>query len=206
MSASQSITIKNNLSEETRRRRRLEVETDRLRRGIEALVRANRSVSSLGRNEEIEELARELGLEDHDVVCLDVRVRNRVASLVCVPSRLWNRPGAMAIFFELKGAAAALGQRVMLVPESFVRRQPRLDNSRMVSAAADIEVNATDRMLILEFLLEHGGGTLSDVASLVRHPDPVAAVLHLVTVGALDIDLNAPILPATEVRFASAPR
>jgi hypothetical protein len=151
-------------------------------------------------------LARDLGFDGHEFVCLDVRVRNRRASLVCVPTRLWNRAGAMAMFFALKSAAMSLGHRVVIVPETFIRRQPRLENSIMVSAAAHVEVNATDRMVILEFLLEHGGGTLSEVASLIRHPDPVAAVLHLVTVGALDIDLNAPILPATEIRFASAPR
>lgn len=200
----QALSCTGNPSDQERRHRRLEVENDRLRRGAEALVRANRSVSYLGSNEEIAEMARDLGLEDHEHVSIDVRVRGRRASLVCVPSRLWNRPGAMALFFELKGASAALGHRVILVPESFIRRQPRLDNALMISGAADIEICASDRMSILEFLLENGGGTLSDVASLVRHPDPVSAVLHLVTVGALDIDLDAAILPASEVRFATA--
>jgi hypothetical protein len=199
----QSLTLHDHVSG-TPLRRRLELEKDRLSRSLEALVRANRSLLALGRNDEIEQLSLEVGLAEFDLVCFDVRIRNRRASIVCVPSRLWNRPGAMSMFFELKAEAATLGHRVVLVPESFVRRQPRLDNARLVSAAADIQINATDRMSILEFLLENGGGTLSDVASLVRHPDPVGAILHLVTVGALDIDLNAPILPATEVRFASA--
>lgn len=185
---------------------RLSIENDRLRRCLEALIRANRSVLMLGRNDEIEDLARGLGIADPDYVCFDLRVKRQRASVICVPSRLWVRPAAMSAFFELKAAGAALGHRIVLVPEQFVRRQPRLDNARMVASTLDVEIDPTDRMNILEFLLEHGGGTLSDVAGLVRHPDPVAAVLHLVTVGALDIDLNAPILPASEVRFAAASR
>jgi hypothetical protein len=173
---------------------------------LEALIRANRKVLMLGRSGELEDLARELGIADHDYVCLDLRIGRQCASVVCIPSRLWVRPSAMALFFELKAAAVPLGYRVVLVPEQFVRRQPRLDNAKMVSATIDVEINPTDRMSILEYMLEHGGGTLAEVAGLVRHPDPVAAVLHLVTVGALDIDLNSPILPATEVRFAAVHR
>lgn len=184
--------------------RRHGAETDRLRRGLEALIRSNRNVTGLGQNEEVEQLADELGLDSHELACLDVRIRNRRATIACVPSRLWNRPGAMATFYELKSAAAALGHRVILVPAGFIRRQPRLDNAFMVSDAIDIQINASDRMAILEFMIENGEGTLSDVASLVRHPDPVAAILHLVTVGVLDIDLDAPIRPTSEVRFANA--
>lgn len=175
----------------------------RLRRSAEALIRANRTVLEQGENEVVSDLALELGFERHDFVCFDVRVRTRRATLVCVPSRLWHRQGAMAVFFDLKADASLLGHQVVLVPESFIRRQPRIDTAHVLMGAVDMEVSAGDRMSILEFLLENGGGALSDVASLVRHNDPVGAVLHLVTVGALDIDLNASIAPASEVRIAA---
>lgn len=175
---------------------------DRLRRSAEALIRTSRCVTFLGDNETLADRAHHLGLEPYDLVCLDVRVADRLATLVCIPSRHWHRPGMMSLFFELKSECSAACQHVMLVPETFVRRQPRSETARMLLASIDIEMSATDRMNILAYMLEHGGGRLSDVAGLVRHDDPVGAVLNLVTVGALDIDLSAAIAPASEVRLA----
>jgi hypothetical protein len=191
-------------SRESVRRTRDAEDHRRLARGVDALVLASVSVRSLGNNTAVAGLAEELGLGAHDYVCVELALEHRRATIVCVPTRLWHQPYAMATFFRLKEGATVGGHRTVLVPESFIRRQPRLDNAMMVSAAADIDIDASDRMSILAFLLENGGGTLAEVASLVGHPDPVGAVLHLVTVGALDIDLDAPILPTSQVHLASA--
>jgi hypothetical protein len=65
-------------------------------------------------------------------------------------------------------------------------------------------VSTADRLIVLEHLMQKGCSTLSAVASLLHHPTPVDAVLQLVVSGILDIDLNAPILPASGVSLAMA--
>ena len=62
-------------------------------------------------------------------------------------------------------------------------------------------MSGSDRMSVISFLASHGSGTLSQVAGLLDHPHPVATVLQLATTGAIHIDLDAAIRPATEVNF-----
>lgn len=185
-----------------RRRRQHRRDMDRIRRNLEALVLSHPAVSGLGGNEEIEGLASDLGLEPHDLAVLDVRIKNRRASILCVPSRLWHHEGAMTLFFELKKAAVEHGHSLVLVPQSFVQRQPRLDNVMMISSTVDFDISPGDRMAVLAHLLEHGTATLAELAGAIGHRDPVSAILHLVVIGALEIDLDTRILPVSTLRVA----
>lgn len=174
---------------------------DRLRLCAEALLRSNRRLIVIGENEAVHDLALDHGLDRQDYCLFQVKLGARSVCLVCVPSSHWHYPPLMKRFLEMKAAAEFCGHQVLLVPETFIRRQPRLGNSQLLARSMDLEVTGTDRMTVMCFLLENGGGTLSEVAGLLQHDDPVGAVLHLASVGAVDIDLGAMIAPATRVSF-----
>ena len=103
-------------------------EMRRLRGQAEALILSHRAVSLQGQDEQVEELASALGLAEHEFAALAVRLGTRNATLVCVPSRLWNLPEAMKLFFELKASAADRQNYVRLD-----RRQPFSPLSKMIN-------------------------------------------------------------------------
>ncbi|CAN7372910.1 hypothetical protein [Devosia sp. LjRoot3] len=177
------------------RRKRYRIDMDRLRRSAEALLLSHRSIHFVGEHDEVSELCIALGLERHDFCALEVRIKSRRAVLICVPGRLWQRSDDMSVFHDVKLVSATHGYQVILVPENFIRRQPRLDNAMLISGTAKVHVSPTDRMSILGHLIEHGDASIYDLAGLVKHGDPISAVLHLVTTGALYLDLNSRITP-----------
>lgn len=183
------------------RRKRYRVDMDRLRRSAEALLLSHRAINFVGEHDEVSELGIALGLERHDFCALEVHIKDRRAVLVCVPSRLWQRSDEMSVFHDLKLVSATHGYQVLLVPESFVRRQPRNDNALLIAGTANFHVSPTDRMSILGHLIEHGDASIYELAGLVKHSDPISAVLHLVTTGALYLDLNTRITPHSIVHL-----
>lgn len=180
-------------------------EMRRLRRNAEALIAAHPAVTGLGGCDEAEDVCLANGLDLDDFALFDVRIRSRRAILICVPNRHWHDANTMRLFFDAKSGIASLGLSPMLVPQSFVERRPRLDNAFLIQGSLDIDVSPEDRMAILGFLIESGSGTLAELAGLVAGPNPISAVLHLVTLGALDIDLDQPFSP-TSVMTIAAPR
>ena len=176
------------------------MKTDRLRRSLEAMLRSNRNLTVLGRNRTVVELASQLGLGDHDYCQFEIVIDRRHLCLVCIPQSHWNCPDAMERFEEVRIAAGSLGHKVVLAPESLVRKAQLLGTGQR-PASMEYDISGGDRTAILHFLLENGSGTLAQLAGLMRHPDPVGAVLHLAVTGAVDIDLDAVIAPATQVRF-----
>ena len=148
--------------------------------------------------------AEELGLDERDFALVHVSVDRRSVALVAIPTRLWHDNKAMTLFHELKAGCAILGEHVVLVPEGFITRQPRLDNAMLMASARDVVMPISDRMSILEHLMETGSATLSELASGLRHPDPVNAIMGMVTSGLLDMNLDRPIMPNTVVTMAGA--
>lgn len=176
-------------------------QADRFRRSVEALVRSHRGFMTLGHVATVDELARKCGIDEMDYCQFEIKLKGRQLCLLFVPQRHWHRPDTMQRFRELKAAAHTLGHQVLLVPEALVRRSEHVSRFDKRVEEPDLEVSGTDRMSVISFLASNGSGTLSQVAGLLDHPHPVAAVLRLATVGAIHIDLNASILPATEVNF-----
>lgn len=188
-------------SEPCKWRSQQEREGKSLRRAAEALVMAYPGIRRLPDDHGIEETAAELGLEPHELVVVPVAIGHRAVDLVVVPTRT-RRRGGMPLFFELKASAATIGRTVVLVPESFVRREPRLTNAFVIAEAAETAVGATDRMRMLVHLIENGGSApLLDLAGLVNSVDPVAGVLGLVVEGGLHMDLDARLMPSSQVHL-----
>lgn len=172
-----------------------------LRQAAETLVLVHPSVKRLLDDGAVEEMADDLMIGADDFAAINVAVSGREVTLVCICNAAWHGTSRHA-FFELKAVAAASGRTVVLVPERFIRREPRLANAMMIAGAAGAEIGLTDRMKILSHLIDHGGSApLIDLAVMVRGDEPVSAVMALVVEGGLFIDLDRPILPCTEVHL-----
>lgn len=176
---------------------------DRLRRSLEALLRSNRALKVIGVNHTVSQLAEQCGLTTTGYCQFDISVDGRRICLLCVPQIHWTRPSSMEAFNELRIVAGALGHRVLLAPEALVRDSYRLNAHKHRAAAPNFEISGTDRSAIIGFLLEKGSGTLAQLAGLLRHSDPVGAILYMGVIGAVDVDLDAAIMPATRVRLAA---
>ncbi|MFD2649143.1 hypothetical protein ACFSX5_15240 [Devosia albogilva] len=172
-----------------------------LRQAAETLVLVHPSVKRLLDDGAVEDMADDLMIGADDFTTFNVAVSGREVTLVCICHAAWRSEERHA-FFELKAVAATSGRTVVLVPEGFIRREPRLANATMIAGAAGAEIGLTDRMKILTHLIDNGGSApLLDLAGMVRGEEPVSAVMALVVEGGLYIDLDSPILPGTEVHL-----
>jgi hypothetical protein len=172
-----------------------------LRQSAEALVLVHPSVRRLTDDRVPDDLADDLMIPAEDFTAIKVALGRREVYLVCVCNAAWRGHGRHA-FLELKTLAATMGHTVVLVPESFIRREPRLTNAMMIAGAEGAEIGLTDRMKLLAHLIDNGGSApLLDLAVMVRGEEPISAIMALVVEGGLYVDLDKPILPATEVHL-----
>lgn len=177
----------------------------RLHKQIRDLVDAHPTSSYVGGNAAIENMAVHLGFEPHDLAIADIRLNGKVITVICVPHRIWNRPYSMGRAIDLRFQARFVGHSAILVPQAFVDREPRLENSRLLAGTAKVKVDATSRMVILGHLIESGPCCLAELAALVPHTDPFGAVLHLVTTGAVSIQMDRSISPYSMIEIARPP-
>lgn len=174
----------------------------KLHHQIRDLVAANAACRYIGGNSAVEAMAARLGFQPHDLAIVDVRIGRRLFTLVCVPHRIWDQPFPSAKAIDLRFQARQEGYAAILVPQAVVEREPRLGNSQLLARTASIKVDTTSRMAVLAHLIDNGASCLSELAGLVSHPDPFGAVLHLVTTGAIAIDLGECITPYTMADIA----
>jgi len=175
----------------------------RLRRTLEARLLSNRSLTVLGANRVVSDIAAQCGLSDHDFCLFEIELHGRPLCLVCVPQDAWGCQELMERFAEVRIAAGAMGHTVLLFPEALVRsaklsrdRQAFVDNNK--TGISDI-----DRTTVLEVLLQDGTATLGQLAGMLRHADPIGAILTLALCGAVDIGLDAVVTPAARARCLS---
>lgn len=167
---------------------------------LHALVVAHFKFGIRQSNGLLEQEAGRLGLEvGSDFAVVHVRIGDRNAALVAIPSRHWRSKDTMVPFYRLKATSHWQGETVVLIPEAFVTREPRCSNSLMIAASRGTNMSVSDRMAILEHLIEFESATLSELGGMIAHPDPISAVLSLVVEGLIDIDLDRPILPTSPV-------
>lgn len=175
----------------------------RLHQQVRDLVSANPTCRYIGGNHAVEHIAASLGFEPHDLAIADVRIGRRIITLICVPHRLWDQPLPSARAVDLRFQAREAGHAAILVPQAVVEREPRLGNSQLLARTVHIRVDATSRMTIFAHLIENGPSCLSELAGLIEHADPFGAVLHLVTTGAIALNIEQCITPYTIVDMAS---
>lgn len=175
----------------------------KLHQQIRDLISANPACRYIGGNSPVEAIAARLGFAPHDLAIVDVKIGRRIVTLVVVPHRIWDRSFPSAKAIDLRFQAREAGHAAILVPQAVVEREPRLGNSQLLARTTNIKVDATSRMVVLAHLIEHGACCLSELADLVDHSDPFGVMLHMVTTGAIAIDLGKPITPYTMVDIPS---
>lgn len=172
----------------------------RLKRELRDLVNAYTSARFLGSGRFVEDMAAKAGIHSHELCIVDVLLRGATVTIVCVPYGGWTRPEFMERVHALRIGAKAQGRRVVVVPQGIVDRQPRLGNASIIGVAGKrVTVDATARMTVLAHLVENGDCSLSDLASLLDHPDPYGAILNLISQDVLRIDLRRCISPSSLV-------
>jgi hypothetical protein len=174
----------------------------KLHQQLRDLISANPACRYIGGNSAVEHIAGRVGFEPHDLAIADVKIGRRVVTLICVPHRIWDRAFPSAKAIDLRFQARQAGHAAILVPQAVVEREPRLGNSQLLARTVNIKVDITSRMIVLAHLIEHGACCLSELAGLINHADPFGAVLHLVTTGAIALNIEHCITPYSMVDIA----
>ncbi|MGU3493959.1 hypothetical protein ACLBXM_07950 [Xanthobacteraceae bacterium A53D] len=119
-----------------------------------------------------------------------VKLHDRILTVVAIPTGSEVSPGMGREFRRRLGI-----RELLLVQESWLTRQPRLDVAAAVAISGDYRIARSDRLRVERHLLEEGGNaSLSDCAGeIMRDDDPVRTVLALVEQGALRIDYSRPL-------------
>ncbi|WP_445504414.1 hypothetical protein [Microvirga sp. G4-2] len=173
---------------------------------VDALLGVQSVVRSVSDDPRCEKFAHTLDLAQVGLVLRSVRLTSgRSVSVVAVPSACWRDPVLHARMLDLKWAVEFSGQRLILVPESVIRAEPRLTNALLVSACDGVAVMPRERLILLSHLAEVGGSaSLEDCAeALTGSADPAGAVLRLVAERVLTIALDRPVDLQSEVRLAA---
>ncbi len=163
-------------------------------------------IRSVSDDPQCERFAHTLGLAQVGLVLRSVRLSGgRTVSLVAVPSACWRDPVLHARILDLKWAVEFSGRRLVLVPESVIRVEPRLTNALLVSACDSVRVTPRERLILLSHLAEVGGSASLEVCAeaLAGSADPAGAVLRLVAERVLTIALDRPINLQSEVSLAA---
>lgn len=176
----------------------------RLGRIIRDLLEAHPHYEYLGPDRSIEDLVASFGLSTADLSITRAILGRRLVTVIAIASRAWRSPSTRLSLFRLREAAAFMDIRLLIVPESSARKRPRRDNARVVADAAGVRVSADDRMLVLRHLAENGDMALGDLATIIESATPFATILSMASNGAVDIDLDQRITPATIVRIPIA--
>jgi hypothetical protein len=163
-------------------------------------------VRSFSPDPQSERLAHSLDLAQAGLVFRSVRFTSgRGVSVAAVPSVFWRDPIVHARVLELKWVAKTRGRRLVLVPESVVRAEPRLTNALLISACNSVRVTSRERLILLSHLAEVGGSASLEICAeaLAGSVDPAGAVLRLVAERVLTIALDRPIDLQSEVSLAA---
>jgi hypothetical protein len=173
---------------------------------VEARLGLAPAVRSFSPDPQSERLAQSLDLAQAGLVFRSVRLINgRGVSVAAVPSVCWRDSTVHARVLELKWMAKTRGRRLVLVPESVVRAEPRLTNALLVSACDSVRVTPRERLMLLSHLAEFGGSASLEICAeaLAGSVDPAGAVLRLVSERVLTIALDRPIDLQSEVSLAA---
>jgi hypothetical protein len=173
---------------------------------VDARLGVTPGVRSVSDDSQCERFAHTLGLAQTGLVLRSVRLTSgRTVSVAAVPSACWRDPDLHARVLDLKWTRELSGQRLVLVPESVIRAEPRLTNALLISACDGVHVTPRERLILLSHLAEVGGSASLEVCAevLIGSADPAGAVLRLVDERVLTIALDRPIDLQSEVSLAA---
>jgi hypothetical protein len=176
----------------------------RLRRNALSLLNAHKDAVALGDDDLVLSMVKSTGLDRNDVAAIRVAITGKRYTLICVTNPTWHDPDRKAALLELKRQANRASRNAVLIPATFIQREPRLGNCRAIETAAGMDVSAENRMAILIHLVENGYSTLFDCACVVDDASPFSVVLNLVAQGVLKMDMNSAMTPETRIDLPDA--
>jgi hypothetical protein len=159
----------------------------------------------IGPDPMVEMLERLYRLSDCGLAMLQVRHLGIRLTVIGATAKIWHYPAARSHLFGLKRACIRAGRRILLVPPSALRRQPRLDCARWVASCAGVRTSRAERDAILHDVRTASIPTLSRAAATLKRQDATSAVLSLVAQGVLAIDLKHPVGPHSRLRQIAIP-
>jgi len=182
-----------NTEERTRRHKR---EHKKAAAMTAQIIAADDRFTEVGADEAVMRIALRAGFRPHDLVIARVRLWHTTVTAVIAPPRFWHRDGERARLFLLKRQLRQAGVRCLLISGVHLKRQPQLDNARLIASAARIPVSATERMAVELFLTREPSSSIEECARIIcHHPDPFGAILRLLGDGSVRIRMNEPITP-----------
>jgi hypothetical protein len=183
------------------RAKRHRKEAERTRANLHTLLAADARVRRRGPDHIVTDLSADVGFERHDLIIVRIAIERRSITLVIAPRRIWHRQEQRERLLLLKQFSRNVGRRVVLVPETVLRREPRRSNSLTVTAAARVAMSLSQRLRLSVAVLSCGGSvTLRDCLELLpEHEDPAGAVLAMVHARLLYLPLDQPITPESLV-------
>ncbi|WP_341987760.1 hypothetical protein [Azorhizobium sp. AG788] len=118
------------------------------------------------------------------------RLADRILVVVAIPDEADTPPGFRRELARYWGTT-----NLLIVRESWLLREPRLEVISAVVACLDQIPSVTDWLRIERHLLELGGSSCLEecVAQVRQHEDPAGAVLALVAAGWLRIEVSRPL-------------
>lgn len=180
------------------------LEVRRLRKNLTTLIHTSRSVTQSGNSSVVENLALLSGWRSDELVILPVRAFGKKFHVLSAPASMWSKE--YEALLDLKHNAEASGEKVVLVPPSYIQREPRLGNARLVASSFHVSLTGEDRMSIFLHLVENGGySTFHECAmAVVDCEAPYSCVLSMAGMGLVEIDLGKPLTPETRVDLPEA--
>lgn len=176
----------------------------RLRKNAISLLQARPESVPLGDDGLVSSIAKMEGLGARDVTILRVAISGTRYTLVCVPHVVWHDEDCKPRLMAIRRRANQARRNCVLVPASFIEREPRLTNSRAINDALGVAVTMENRMAVLIHLVENGYSTLYDCANVIEHPNPFSCVLSMVAMGIIRMDLSKVMTPETRIDLADA--
>lgn len=173
----------------------------RLLKNAISLVSAHPKAEYLGPDILAENLAYDIGFGAHDLAILRVSIAYRRHTIICAPEPVWST--RKSDLLDLKAMCTFADLLPILVPESAVQRQPRLGTARVVEQSFQVSVTLDQRMAVIIHLIDCGGrSSILDCAHAISHHEPFSAVMHLVSIGVLNLNSNSRLTPETEISLA----
>lgn len=190
-------------TETTPRELRHKIENKKLMEMARHVAAICRVIDSCEPDFRVGEMAHKVGFTSHDLVGLRIWTEGAGFTVILVPLRFWYRPIWLHRVIELRNLIRRSGQRCLVAPASVVSKQPRLRNARLVAACNGVTVKISDQVSLLNRIVEVGGLSLQEAATLIEARDPAGAVLSMVAKRQLSIEADKPIGPHTLVTLAT---
>nr|WP_137827982.1 hypothetical protein [Methylobacterium sp. L1A1] len=155
----------------------------------------------LGHDEGLRNLLARRGLEEDAVGTLRFREADGEFGMILPTDRTWNQMRLRGLILEVGFESSAAGERILVVPPTEVRMQPRLANALHVFDQKKVPIRS-DLDAVACWLKSHDGeAPLAACEAVLDSPRSRERIFGLVFGGYLALDLLSPITDRSMVQL-----